>query len=151
MARTCIQVAVDDITTCRELVSGGKKIQAIKHLRTTGRVVDGSTHNKSGAPGLRQAKLGVEFLASAHDGSEVIVVPEYRVKALKITGPEGELEVDVETLQLKFLTHIEQFGLYEVARLIELVDFIRQWQGDIQAPQSEESRDESVVNPNPAD
>ena len=151
MVRTCIQVPVDDITRCRELLSSKSKIQAIKHLRITGRVVDGSTRTKSPSPGLRQAKLGVEFLAGKHDGSEVIVVPEYRVKALKITGPEGELEVDVETLQLKFLTHIEQFGLYEVARLIELVDFIRQWQGDIQAPQPEERHDEQVANPNPAD
>ena len=40
------------------------------------------------------------------------------------------IEVDLETLQMHFLTQLPTLGLEHTDRLLSLVRFIKQWQGE---------------------
>lgn len=114
--------AIDEIRTlCRD----GRKIQAIKLLRDTGRVAD-----KNRSPGLKEAKHAIDTMFYDCPQGCAIIVPAWDIHSLIVTGPAGErIELDVDKLQMHFLSSLHSVGLHEVSRLMELVDFIKNWTG----------------------
>ena len=79
---------------------------------------------------LRESKAAVDNI-SGHASTEYTLVPEWHVHSLTVSGPEGaRIELDLENLQMNFLTTLSSVGLNEVGRLLGLIDFVKQWQGD---------------------
>jgi len=131
---TRITLKNDELATVHELIASGQKIKAIKIVRNNGRILSSDASDSGATPGLREAKLAVDNI-SGHAPTEYILVPEWHVHSLTVSGPEGaRIELDLENLQMHFLTNLAAVGLDETARLLGLVDFIKQWQGDEARP-----------------
>jgi len=98
----------------------GRKINAIKALR-----------NECDC-GLRDAKHAVEHLNGelTAEKAGVIIGPYFRIKTFTIESDDGDIEVDMEELKLKFLMTMPEIGLQACGQLLELVTFVQKWQGD---------------------
>ena len=118
----------------RRLAEDGQKINAIKHLRIHGKSfpprddVDGEPPNHS--VGLRDAKIAVEGLMGQVTMGEVRIAPILRIKSFKIETEEGVVEVDLDELQLRLLEGLSELPLDAISEMVEVVAFIRQWQGE---------------------
>ena len=147
MKQTLIYANHVDLGTVHQHLSDNRKIKAIKHLRNTGRILDTSKDSGYRPPGLKEAKHACDALQ--HPGfateAEALVAPAWRVNSFKVEGPMGEvIEVDLETLQMHFLTQLPTLGLEHTDRLLSLVRFIKQWQGE-PTPLSTSDANEEVV------
>ena len=84
---------------------------------------------------LREGKDAVDLYRGKITESEAsaCLVAPWKVKKITIQQLNGEdIEVDLEGLQLKFLQEMPVIGIDEVGELLDLVAFIRKWQGDVE-------------------
>ena len=96
-----------------------QKIKDIKYLR-----------DLSGA-GLREAKDAVDQLAGSvlKSPSAKVQLP-WIVDSIKVTSPSGKAyELSTKELELKFLQETSSIGMNEVADLLDLTNFIKEWSG----------------------
>lgn len=117
-----------------ERLQENNKISAIKLVRKHGKAYPAAEgHNEPHSVGLREAKEAVEhaYRPSHLDNRTPCAVfgAGFRVKKLlvEIAG-EGEIELDVEGLQMRFLQELETLGLPQVQHLLELTGYIEEWQ-----------------------
>ena len=128
---TRITLKSDKLAEVHKFITAGQKIKAIKIVRDNGKIFSSDASSPGEKPGLREAKMAVDQI-TGHASTKYTLVPEWHVHSLTVSGPEGErIEVDLENLQMHFLTTLASVGLDEMARLLGLVDFIKQWQGDV--------------------
>ena len=133
MAKVQIFLSHANITKVRELLRDSHKIKAIKLVRSEGKIADGTKDEGFRTPGLKESKHACDALAGYVNRSEAsaVIAPAWRVSSLKVRGPDDEeLEVDVDTLQMHFLTQLPSIGLDQTDRLLSLIRFIKEWQGD---------------------
>ena len=130
MSKTHIYVQREYIAEIKFLVNNGQKIRAIKLLRSEGKIREnGELRN----PGLREAKHAIDavFEPTLASTAEAIIAPAWRVNSLKISGPDKmEIEVDIEALQMHFLTQLHSIGIEQTDHLLTLIKSIQEWQGD---------------------
>ena len=127
---TRISLKASDLTEVHRLVAASQKIKAIKIVRTEGRLLSDDPTIPADQPCLRDAKEAVDHLCGRRPGAFELV-PDWHVHSVTVSGPAGEkIELDLENLQMHFLTTLTTVGLEEVSRLLDLVGFIKQWQGD---------------------
>jgi len=140
MEKIHIRISPLHLTEVKEMAAEGHKIKAIKHARNMGKVFPGREQTlPSGElginhrPGLREAKHAVEVLMGlvTKASASGIFVPTLRIKKVIVEGETGNIELDLDELQLRCLDGLSQgIPLSEVAAMTELVSFIRKWQGD---------------------
>jgi len=140
MEKIHIRISPQHLTQVKELAAEGKKIAAIKHGRNMGKVFPGKEQTLPNGefgvnhrPGLREAKHAVEVLMGlvTKAAASGIFVPTLRIKKVIVEGETGNIELDLDELQLRCLDGLSQgIPLSEVAAMTELVSFIRKWQGD---------------------
>ena len=139
---TRITLKNDELSKVHELVAGGQKIKAIKIVRNSGRILSSDASDTGTHPDLRTAKLAVDNI-SGHGPTEYTLVPEWHVHSLTVSGPKGaRIELDLENLQMNFLTTLSSVGVVEMTRLLGLIDFIKQWQGDGPPGEGEHGKDD---------
>jgi hypothetical protein len=133
-----ISLKASDLIEVHRLVGASQKIKAIKIVRTDGRFLSDDPTIPVDQVGLRDAKEAIDHLCGkASSAGAFELVADWRVHSLTVSGPAGEkIELDLENLQMHFLTTLTTVGLEEVSRLLDLVGFIKQWQGE--APPSAE-------------
>ncbi|HIE84031.1 MAG TPA: hypothetical protein EYQ00_09400 [Dehalococcoidia bacterium] len=123
-----------DLKEIRRLADDGQKIAAIKRLRTKGKSFPPTRDVQSGElthrVGLRDAKTAVEAIMGQNKDPDVRAIPMLRIKAFKIETEEGVVEVDLDGLQLKLLEGLDHLPLDSIGEMVELVAFIRTWQGE---------------------
>jgi hypothetical protein len=128
---TRITLKNDELAMVHELIASGQKIKAIKIVRDSGRLLSDDSTMSPGKLGLREAKLAVDNISGTPTPAAFKLVSDWHVHSVTVTGPAGEkIELDLENLQMHFLTTLTTVGLEEVGRLLGLVKFIKQWQGD---------------------
>jgi len=128
---TRITLKYDELAEVHKLIASNQKIKAIKIVRNNGRILSSDASDSGTTPDLRTAKLAVDNI-SGHGPTECTLVPEWHVHSLTVSGPQGaRIELDLENLQMNFLTTLSTVGLNEVSRLLGLIDFVKQWQGDM--------------------
>ncbi len=106
--------------------NGPKKIQAIKKLRIEARTSSGE------GMGLKEAKESIERLMhklnlGTYPGLEhaATIVCGPRVKSMVVNFGEGDIEVDIEGMQLKVLSSLQTIGLESCGHILELVQAIK--------------------------
>jgi hypothetical protein len=127
------------------LLKGGavNKIEAIKHVRSAKlhQGVDPVTgHTRSGV-GLKEAKEAVELYMSTHgimnvDGSDptqgrtscAYIIPFQPIRRIVVDMGEGEIEVDMDGMSLKFLSTMTSLKLDDVAKLVDLYNRVKDWE-----------------------
>jgi hypothetical protein len=132
-----IGLSLTHLKEVKELIKNNQRIQAIKRVRSKGTVLSGDRdyHDPNGSDpnriGLKEAKYAVDNLKARGDRSVAVIVPSWEVHSLVVSGPAGErIKLDLETLQMHFLTSLEALGLEEVARLMDLMAYVQKWQGN---------------------
>ena len=113
-----LRVALEDQAVLKKFLEAKKKIKAIKHLR-----------DLTGAP-LRQAKDAIDQMAGSilKDPTAIVQGP-WVVESVKVVSPSGKhIELSMSDLELKFLEESDKIGIPEVADLLDLTEFIKNWQ-----------------------
>jgi predicted transcriptional regulator len=99
-----------------------KKIAAIKAVRTDASV------------GLREAKEAVELLAYERGLRSSPVITDHRlvvgpiIKKIIVDYGSGDIEVDIESMELKALMEMQAIGLNECADILDLVAALTAYQ-----------------------
>lgn len=136
-----IRISPRELAQVKAFLKDGEKIRAIKHARTHGKQFPGREIEKPGEdgnlvteidhrPGLRNAKDAVEALNGSNINPACTFAHAVRIKKVIVEGELGNIELDIDELQLKLLDGLGTLPLQEVAAMTELVTFIRKWQGD---------------------
>ena len=112
-----LRVSVSGYTKIQEALQSGKKIAAIKALR------------KESQSGLKVAKEAIERMQdeqgfqsyphAAKVGAKVVVGPV--IKKLTLDFGEGDIEVDLETMQMMTLMQMQKIGLDACGEILDLV------------------------------
>jgi hypothetical protein len=123
-----IQIWPNALEEINKLLGRGQKIKAIKTLRNN---VVGSTAATTGVS-LRDAKRAIERLqyekfdgSSIPEESDPRVFSGPRIKKLTVDMGEGDIEVDIEELQLRMLMQLESIGLDACREILHLVDVLQ--------------------------
>jgi len=108
------------LTEVKAHLANGRKVSAIKLVR------------KHSGCGLRDAKFAVEHLNGeiTREVAGAYLHPTFRIKELTLESPDGNVKVDFEELKLQFLMQLPEIGIEACGELLELVHFIKKWQGD---------------------
>jgi len=122
-----IRLSNERLKEVHKLLQDGKKIQAIKAVRLHGRKVGGKVEGTN-TIGLKEAKYAVDSIQSGIPNNLSKIIPGWTVNSVSVSGPCGEkIEMDIDTLQMHFLTTLSSVGLDEVAHLTDLVSYIQKW------------------------
>ena len=127
MEKIHIRISPLHLTEVKKMAAEGHKIKAIKHARNMGKVFPGREQTlPSGElgvnhrPGLREAKHAVEVLMGlvTKASASGIFVPTLRIKMVIVEGETGNIELDLDELQLRCLDGLSQgIPLAEVAAM----------------------------------
>lgn len=114
------------IREMRECLRQGKKIQAIKTLRSDTNC------------GLREAKLAVERYDAEHSCSPNSQIRGVQPDAMKIVSRafiksvsfdlgsgDGSLSVDLEAMEMHALMGLDTMGIDEISRILDLVKILK--------------------------
>ena len=124
-----IRVPNKTLQEVKNHLANGKKIQAIKSVREFGRKITQKDEEGSNKIGLKEAKYAVDSLNTGISNNIAKIVPAWSINSISVSGPCGEkIEMDIDTLQMHFLTTLSSVGLDEVARLCDLVEYIKEWE-----------------------
>lgn len=128
-----ITLTVEGTRLVEEGVHGGNKIAAIKACRLHGKIYPGDdTRDNPHSIGLREAKQAIEakYFGSDEAKAVAIIGPSFTVKSLVVgVCGEGDVELNIDELQFRFLNELNSLGLDQVQHLLELTEYIRNWQG----------------------
>jgi hypothetical protein len=112
-----MRVSAPVYTKIMEELQAGKKIAAIKALR------------RENKPGLKEAKDAIERLQdeqgmnsyphAVKSGAKLIVGPV--IKKLTLDFGDGDVEVDLETMQMITLMQMQKIGLDACGEILDLV------------------------------
>jgi|TARA_R110000824_G_scaffold156092_1_gene328951 hypothetical protein len=117
-------------------VKEDRKIGAIKACRLHGKIFPpDDTKAQPNSVGLKEAKHAIEH-AYFNDPAEsrgftpcAVLGAGFKIKKLTVEiAGEGEVELDIEEMQMRFLQELESLGLAQVQRLLELTEYIKEWQ-----------------------
>jgi DNA polymerase/3'-5' exonuclease PolX len=101
----------------------GHKINAIKVLRE---------HTMCG---LREAKDAIEYeVENKHGGTaKMLVTSDWKIESITVTdvGTGNRMKLSVSDLELKFLQEMHTIGLDAVADLLNLTEYLKKWQSDL--------------------
>lgn len=138
--KTRIKISPSKLQQVRDLLNDHKKIGAIKLLRREGKAWPGSTIEEPDSDGnvvtridhgvsLRDAKEAVEVLMGTRLAQEAcgIIAPSVRIKKIIIEGSHGDIEMDLDQLQLRLLDGLGIIPMEEISAMTELMAFLREW------------------------
>lgn len=148
MQKSRIRISMANLNKVKEFAAAGSKIKAIKFARANGRAFPGKkqepladgTVEINHSPGLRESKHAVEVLMGQLTTSEssCVFTQELHIKKIIVAGSTGDVELDVDELQLRCLDGLSQgLPISEIGAMTNLITFIRKWQG-----QNEEGENE---------
>jgi hypothetical protein len=101
--------------------SSPKKIAAIKRLRSATQI-DLRTA-KYAIERLQQEEFGGTYPQAMIEGKKLITSP--LVKKIVVDMGDGEIEVDLEGLQMRALSDLQAIGLEACGRILDLVDILQ--------------------------
>lgn len=125
-----------DLKHIKSELENGKKISAIKHVRSHAMGTNGK--------GLKEAKIAVERFIIEHEIGErqhptSAIHPDAGrlvtwnpIKRIVVDMGDGEMEVDMEEFQFKILTMEGGVSVDSVGHLIDLLGIIKKWENDIE-------------------
>ena len=109
-----------DYAMINEHLDKGKKIAAIKHLRKSCIGIE--------SLGLREAKQAIERMTGQDlSGTGPIVIQSPRIKQVVLDMGDGEVTVDLETMELLILKDVERLGLESCGSILDFVHTLKAW------------------------
>lgn len=124
MTDSTIHLPIDLLNDVKNDLTNGKKISAIKKVRN---------NSKPKPRGLKEAKFAVERLEaemglkpmSQVSPEAQAIRPNTLIRSVKFDLNGGELEVDLDQMEMRALMGLDTLGLNEVARILDLVKILK--------------------------
>ena len=131
-----ISLTKEDRTKLDEIMQEGKKIAGIKFVRDVGRAIPADPdRNPPNRPGISEAKDAIDVAYCSENIANRVIKPRavfgslFKVKSIVVdVAGEGDVELDLESLQMRFLQELTELGLSEVQHLLKLIEFVQEWQ-----------------------
>ena len=129
-----IKLYPSDLAKVRDLyVHMHKKIAAIKHVRSCGTLYKNGVEQDK--VGLREAKDAVEFMfdkpapgcAPRVRTAQFFTIP--RIKGVIVDTGHGDIELDLDGLQLKLLNDMSSIPISAIGPALKLLQYFREWEG----------------------
>lgn len=115
-----VTVSHSSLQEIKDLLRAGKKIQAIKLLRTAA-----MEHDRPGIS-LKHAKEGVEKLQGHHNlGPEI--VPMCSIIGVRMVCGDGEIDVDLEEASFRVMKDMGKVDIVELRRLLGLLEVLEKF------------------------
>jgi len=118
-----------------QTLAAGNKIAAIKLTRAHGKAYPANEETYPNNPhrvGLKEAKEAIEHRFQPdikHEAPCAVFGAGFKVKKFLIeVAGEGEVEMNLEEMQMRFLQELNTLGLPTVQHLLELTEYINEWQ-----------------------
>jgi len=86
-----------------------------------------------GKPGLREAKDAIEFMfdkPTPHRKTTAQFFTIPRIKGVIIDTGHGDVELDLDGLQLKLLNDMSSIPISAIGPALKLLQYFREWEGD---------------------
>ena len=138
---TIIKVSKIQLASIDNFLHQGLKIDAIKAIRETNRQPPAPGHSVGIAMiGLKEAKdaaerrwndLGLMPQIDLSATNDSRVISKNPIKRVIVEMGDGEVELDMEGVSLKFLMGMTTVGLSEVASLCDLYKRIADWEDQV--------------------
>lgn len=117
----CLRVSGEVMASLKEMMTGAntQKIQAIKELR------------RETNCGLREAKIAIEkkFQGDKFSNPDAYDIrPLLCVKSVTVDFGQGDVKLDLEELQMMTLVNMNEIGLSEVRRVLDLHELLTKWE-----------------------
>jgi len=133
-----IKVSRSQLASIDNFLRQGLKIDAIKFIRETDRQPPTPGHSIGFTSiGLKEAKdaaerrwnaLGLMPEINLNATNNTRLTPTNPIKRIVVEMGDGEVELDMEGVSLKFLSGLTTVGLSEVASLCNLYKRIKDWE-----------------------
>jgi len=83
---------------------------------------------RKGVPGcgLKEAKWAIDRMLGRRKFGPLIKLFS-SIKSININVGEGDIELDLEGLELKALSNIEKLGISEIRRILDLHEILMAW------------------------
>lgn len=126
-----IKLHPSDLAKVRDLyVTLHKKSAAIKHVMTCGIMYKNGVNE--GKPGLREAKDAIELMLDKptphrKTTAQFFTIP--RIKGVIIDTGHGDVELDLDGLQLKLLNDMSSIPISAIGPALKLLQYFREWEG----------------------
>ncbi len=115
-----LMVNPEDYTQIVKHLDDGKKIAAIKHLRKSCVGIE--------MLGLREAKQAVERMNGQDLSGTAPVITQFPIiKRVVLDMGDGEVTVDLETMELLILKDVERLGLESCGSILDFVHTLKAW------------------------
>lgn len=118
-----IRVKRSDYNNIMGLARAGRKIEAIKELRHVS------------FTGLREAKEAIEYEMNDNPTpvAKMSVVAPWKIESITVidSNTGNRVELSVSDLELKFLQETPSIGMDAVADLLNLTEYLKKWQKDV--------------------
>ena len=109
-----------DYALINKHLDDGKKIAAIKHLRKSCVGIE--------SLGLKEAKQAVERMNGQDlSGSGPVIIQFPLIKRVVLDMGDGEVTVDLETMELLILKDVERLGLESCGSILDFVHTLKAW------------------------
>ena len=125
-----LRINSTDFAIAKQLAHASKKVKAVKHVRDNCTLyADGVM--VPGKPGLKEAKEAVEHAFALRDFTPAgrapvaVLSSTPRIKRVVIDCGDGELELDLDGLQLRLLEGLDALPLAAIAPAMELMQTLR--------------------------
>lgn len=125
-----LRINSTDFAIAKQLAADSKKVKAVKHVRDNCTLyADGVM--VPGKPGLKEAKEAVEHAFGLRDFALAgrppagVLSSTPRIKRVVIDCADGELELDLDGLQLRLLEGLDALPLAAIAPAMELMQTLR--------------------------
>ena len=127
-----IKISTADLLEIKRLYSEeGKKIAAIKLARSAGSLYEAGV--KQDKIGLREAKDAVEDLCGIRAPGSYSPTATFsaipRIKGVIIDSGHGDVELDLDGLQLRLLGEVNTLPISVIGPALELLQYFREWEG----------------------
>jgi hypothetical protein len=122
---------VGALTDIGGLISGGKKIQAIKRLRT-----------ETGS-GLKEAKHAIDRMQDPTLTHYPGITTIPCIKSITVDMGSGEVKMTLEHFNMITLMNMQSVGIEDTRRLLDLYDIFRAWENSDPLKDSGEDSEEA--------
>lgn len=126
----CLRVSSETLNQLYKFMESPnpQKIQAIKLLRS------------ETACGLKEAKLAIEkrFQPNLPLHADALDIrPLISIKSITVDFGEGNVELSLDDLQMMTLVNMNQLGLSEVRRVLDLHEILTRWEDPKEEPSAD--------------
>ena len=119
-----LHLPLDILSDVKNDLANGKKISAIKKVRNNSKPKPRGLKEAKYAVERLEAEMGLKPMSQVSPDAQAIR-PNTLIKSVKFELNGGELEVDLDQMEMRALMGLDSLGIDEVSRILDLVKILK--------------------------